>query len=279
MTERELASSIGRVVLVRNKRNGDEWESVLKGRGEAAGCWRVSGPDGKSVDVKGERIGLKEPKKEPMGEAPVAPVAQTEKMPDATWQLPALAAFIVAVCRRTEVDAWWIGRALSLARLQHKKKRDWLCWLREEVKGLSQSTAYRYMDICATFSLEQVENTPFKVLHELMKKHDDNPEEPANDGDNIDVSGDTEGNDASDDGDQQQPIVAGKIGNASSDTDDQDTEKADDDQEPPVAPQSPITTNEFDLLVAFVEAVGSLSRAEHVFQAGIKQLREIKDET
>lgn len=84
MTERELAGSIGKIVRVRNRNGkGGEWESVLKGRSQIAGCWRVSGPDGKSVDVKGERIRLKE-----TGDAePVAPAATTEKKPDTTWEL------------------------------------------------------------------------------------------------------------------------------------------------------------------------------------------------
>jgi hypothetical protein len=276
MTESELVSSIGRIVRVRNGKG--ECEAVLKGHSQIADCWQVSGPDGKPVAVKGERIlGLKKT----VGAEPAAPAAKTKKMPDATWQLPALAAFIVAVCRRTEVDAWWIGRALSLARSQHKKERDWLRWLREEVKGISKSTAYRYMDICAAFSLEQVEKTPFKVLHSLLKKHDDEPEETADDGDSTDVSGGTEGDNEPDDGDQQQPIVAGKIhSKAPSEADDQDADhKAEDNPETPDEPQPPLTATEIDALSSFIEAVGGLTRAEHVFREGIKQLKELKDET
>ena len=70
-------------------------------------------------------------------------------LPDKSWDLPRLGAFIIGGLRRTAEEAHWIGRALDLARKKHTADRDWLVWLREI--GISKSSAYRYLEFCTGY--------------------------------------------------------------------------------------------------------------------------------
>ena len=102
--------------------------------------------------------------------------AEPDRIPDGTWQLPVLAAFVVAACRRSGEDAWMIGKAVLVARDKHKQERDWLRWLREDVRVLARSTAYRYIDICLNFTLEEARTTPRNVLYRLLYGKGDDSE-------------------------------------------------------------------------------------------------------
>jgi hypothetical protein len=206
------------------------------------------------------------------GETPVAPV--TEAMPNESWGLAALATFIIQVVRRTGEDAWWIGRALVIARAHYKEERGWLRWLRQEVEGLGQSTAYRYMDICSSLTLEEVKGKPIATLYKLLAtKEDDNSEESA--GDNLDTIRDHKDDEPTHDGgDQEEPVVAGKAPSAARGNE-VSAQTAD---SPPLPPQPPVTADEIDALTTFLEAVGGLVRAEYVFEKGIEQLKELKDD-
>jgi hypothetical protein len=285
MKDCDIAANVGRICRIRT--SDDEWEAVLKGRAPNNGHWEVTGPDGKTVAVTAEEIiGVKEGAAD---SEPGRPATGAKVMPDESWELPDLATFILAKFRRSGEDGWWIGKAIDIAHEKHKVERHWLRWLKEDVEGLSKSTAYRYMDIYHTFSLEQVKDKPLGALYKLMACNDDDddpenvdePEEPTSDGDNIDVSGATGGcNDEPDDADQQEPAIAGRIhSRASSAAGENDAGRdADEDQAQPDVPQPPVSASELDALAEFVEAVGGLTRAEYVFHQGIEQLRDLKDE-
>ena len=286
MKESDVAASLGRIVLIRTT-EGEEWEAVLKRRAPNNGHWQVKNPEGKIVAVTAEQIlGLKETKEAHSESEP--PVASADRKPDKSWTLADLAIFITLAVRRSGLDAWWIAKALHIARAKHKKERDWLRWLRDDVGGISKSTAYRYLEIYDTFSLEEVEGQPLNALYKLMRVQDedddsasDGPEEPASDAKEMDADDRAApANDAPGGADQEEPAIAGRIaGKASSAAGEQDGDgEADDDQKLPDEPQPPITAAEIDLLTTFIEAVGGLVRAEYVFEQGVQQLRELKDE-
>jgi len=200
-------------------------------------------------------------------------------LPDKSWTLPQLATFVSSTVRRTGEDAWWIAEALEIARVLHKQDRDWLRWLREDVEGLSKSTAYRYLDIRRSFSLEEVRNQPLNVIYKLMAvREDDDLEEQASDGDDVDVADDTD--EVLRDSQPEEQIIAGRIGGkASQSASERDTDIDGHDNPKSIAPpQPPVTADEIDALTTFLEAVGGLARAEYVFRAGIEQLRELKNE-
>ncbi len=117
-------------------------------------------------------------------------------MPEDSWELPALAAFITCTVRRSGLDAWWIGKALSIARKKHTRDRDWLQWLRDDVPGISKSTAYRYIDVYESFSADQVQDKPLSVLYKLMKlQNEEEEEEPTGKGEVQDEPDGTDGDD------------------------------------------------------------------------------------
>jgi hypothetical protein len=137
------------------------------------------------------------------------------------------------------------------------------------------------MDLCTTFTLEEVRGKPLVVLYKLMedqRKDDDSDEEDRDDGTGAEepdgADRESADDDAADDGGQEEPATAGKI--ASSTPSGAGTEGRDD-KDDEIEP--PVTDIEIDALAVFVEAVGGLTRAEYVFSEGIKQLRELKDET
>ncbi len=343
MTECELKSSTGKIVHVRNKRNGDEWEAVLKGRSSIDGCWQVSGPDGKSVAVKGERIlGLKA-----MGEAPATPAATTEKKPDATWLLQRtgseedcstasgvlseglsvqqgmfgnpntattetvnseiatpsdnlpdetwpveqLLAYgqgalrggedcdmgVIALARRAVSFKFNAGRAYSILRSRLKPLGKWCeclkahdlprtsVWEVVEAYELATTDGYNEENIADKYGTW----TAVLVAYGLAK---DKKNAGAGAVERLEPPADDDN--APDDSDQQRPAVAGKIGGTSSSGDQDTDDEAGNDQEPTREPQPPLTAAELDLLTKFVEAVGGITRAEHVFQEGIKQIRE-----
>ena len=203
--------------------------------------------------------------------------------------MPELATFIVTSIRRTAIDAWWIGKALDIARAKHKQERKWLTWLETDVLGLSKSTAYRYMALCTTFTLEKVQTTPLSALYKLMEgaKDDDTGENDAKDGAEPEEATDgaageeleDAGAEPADDADDQQPAIAGRIASrASAPAGKQDRDRDDAAEQQPPEPQPPVTATEIDALTVFVEAVGGLTRAQYVCEEGIKQLQELKDE-
>ena len=194
-------------------------------------------------------------------------------MPEESWELPELAKFITVTLRRSGGDVWWIGKALHIARGQHKVERDWLRWLKAEVDGLSRATAYRYADVYEHFTLEAAAAHPINVLYRLMRDRND----PESSGDGDDQSTEAADDDDTSDDTERQPAVAGKIhSTAPSTTADQDTDRrAGNDQEPPDEPQPPVTDAEIDMLEVFVKAVGGITRAEFVFEQGVEQLKEL----
>jgi hypothetical protein len=90
-------------------------------------------------------------------------------MPNNDWSLNQLAEFCVTSIRRSGEDAWKIGKALSIARSRHKENGDWLRWLREEVDGLGQSTAYRYIEVFNKLTLDQVRSLSVNEIYELIR--------------------------------------------------------------------------------------------------------------
>ena len=274
-------------------------ENLIKGRDQKHGRQEAAGSDGKGLAVTAGRKGSKADAK------PVAPAAGTT--PDESWELPALAEFIARVVRRNGEDAWWIGMALYIARKKYKQERDWLRWLREEVRVISRSTAYRYLDVCSSFTLDEVKDKPINVLYKLMQL-DDEPEAPAGegcmvlgipgvvrfpldteleapageeDGDSMNVAAGTEDCDPTpDNAAPEETVIPGRIaGTASSAASERGTDNdAEVSPKPQAPPQPPVTAAELDALTSFVEAVGGLTRAEHVFHAGIDQIRDLKND-
>lgn len=269
MKEDHIAANLGRIVRIRT--TDGESEAVLKQRAPNNGHWEVTDPNGKTVAVTAEQIlGVKRRTEDAASDEPECLAAASERMPDDTWQLPALAAFITAACRRSAVEAWWIGMALLIARAKHKEERDWLRWLKEEVEGLSKSTSYRYMDVCQTFELAEVEGTTLNVLYKLMAIKDDDSEVAAEDGKGRNANHDTK---------PQPPTTAKSSRRNPPANDEPDIDHDREDKpEPPAPPQSPVTAAEIDALEAFVASVGGMTRAEYVFHEGIEQLRDLKND-
>ncbi len=180
-------------------------ENLIKGRDQKHGRQEAAGSDGKGLAVTAGRKGSKADAK------PVAPAAGTT--PDESWELPALAEFIARVVRRNGEDAWWIGMALYIARKKYKQERDWLRWLREEVRVISRSTAYRYLDVCSSFTLDEVKDKPINVLYKLMQVEDE-PEALAGeeDGDSMNVAAGSEDCDPTpDNATPEETMIPGRI--------------------------------------------------------------------
>ena len=97
-----------------------------------------------------------------------------DNLPDESWEIPALASFIACRLRRTGEDAWWIGRALALANRKQINNRSWLKWLKEI--GLSKSSAYRYIDLSTSYTLDDIKTQPgvgvCKLLDALRSQDD-----------------------------------------------------------------------------------------------------------
>jgi hypothetical protein len=236
--------------------------------------------------------------------------------PDESWELPQLAAFINRRLRRTDEDNWWIGKAVDLAHKKHTEERDWLRWL--AATGLSKSSAYRYRDLYKGYTLEEIRarggvglvklleelrpaehdgtdeaqgrghSEPYTIFHppaEEDEDSEDGEEEVAEDGDRR----------GADDEDQAEEDVAEDGDGAE---EDQEDDESDDGEEKPeqekhkVAKKSekrkedahreeehqPVTEDERLAFVAFVHAVGGVSRAAYVCQAEIEHYKEVGDQ-
>ena len=246
---------------------------VLQGCAPRNGHEKAAGLEENGVHVTARRNpGLNESDEGTGNDETVAPSAATVKLPDESWGLTDLARFVTLTVRRSGVDAWWIGKALLIARTKHTKKRHWLRWLKTDVKGLGQSTAYRYMDVCSAFGLDEVEGKTLSVLYKLMQiNEDDDAKEPVNE----------EKDEAPDDIESQQPIVARKNRKKAVVTGGEHTDDGpENDPKPPEPqPQPPVTAAEIDSLAVFIEAVGGLTRATFVFRDGVEQLKELANAT
>ena len=168
-------------------------------------------------------------------------------IPDESWDLSRLTEFITVALRRTAEDAWLIGKALDLAQPQHTKNRDWLQWLQEI--GISKSTAYRYLDLCRSYTLEEVKSRPGDTISMLLKKLKG---EDKNDADENDA-----------DGDDAAP------------NDNDENDAGDDANEDNEEEQPSVTDEEFAAINVFVNAVGGVTRAEYIF----KQIKDITNDS
>lgn len=92
-----------------------------------------------------------------------------KKTPEERWSLKMLADFCRFALRRHAVDAWFIGKALALARAKQKEERQWLKWLAEEVGGVSKSSAYRFLKIHELLTLEDVKGKTLGEVYELLR--------------------------------------------------------------------------------------------------------------
>jgi hypothetical protein len=227
--------------------------------------------------------------------------------PDESWALPELAQFITRRLCRTLEDTWWIGKALAIANKRHTENRDWLRWLK--AIGISKSSAYRYMDLCDGYTLDEIKARPgasvSRLLDELHDTADVDDEEEDNDA--CDEDGEERYEDSDEDADEDHSCDDDGDGDADEEDEDGDEDSAengqaedhDDDEgaeekqpptlngvpteshnEAPALPevQPPITHDEFAALEAFVQAVGGWSRAGYVLREGHRQAEDMKDD-
>lgn len=82
------------------------------------------------------------------------------------WSLEQLSSFCVQAFRRTGMDSWKLGKALSIARDKHKEDRSWMEWL--ATTKISRSSAYRFMDIAKHCQLSDAEGKSQLELLELV---------------------------------------------------------------------------------------------------------------
>lgn len=86
--------------------------------------------------------------------------------PDDSWNLSRLAKFCRDLIRRSAIDAWYIGKAVSIARDKHKVEHDWLAWIKAEVE-MSQRSAYRYIEIHRQLDFSELPNLSLNDAHKL----------------------------------------------------------------------------------------------------------------
>ena len=215
------------------------------------------------------------------------------EVPDENWSLERLASFIKVSLRRTAVQAWLIGKALTLAREKHRANRDWLRWLESET-GISKSSAYRMIKLAEWFELNEIERQPEIGVCELLdaaKEDGDDDEEDADEEDHVDnESGESDESDDEED-----------VGESDEDQDEHGNDEGDGKKDgekvskpssiakkngkkktspPPSGAVSdeehpPITDTESEAFADFVAAVGGAKRAKYVFAKEIEHYEDL----